>query len=217
MPEYSVFKSSIEVYCPWETDTVFESYRQHTVGSLVTRDRIWILYSLARQAAALDGCWYECGVYRGGTAEMLAVIAAGSGRRLHLFDTFQGMPETDRDLDKHGRGDFSDTGLAAVKDRLCPWSENIELHPGFIPDTFAGRENDSIALAHVDVDIHQSVSDCCAFIYPRLLPSGIMVFDDYGFASCPGARVAVDEFCRDKPEVPLILPTGQAVIFRAAI
>ena len=41
-----------------------------------------------------------------------------------------------------------------------------------------------------------------------------MIFDDYGFPSCPGARRAVDEFFLDKHEIPLILATGQAVVFR---
>ena len=43
-----------------------------------------------------------------------------------------------------------------------------------------------------------------------------MVFDDYGFASCPGARKAVDEFFNDKPERPLVLPTAQAIVMRLA-
>ena len=40
-----------------------------------------------------------------------------------------------------------------------------------------------------------------------------MIFDDYGFPTCPGARQAVDEFFADKREVPFVLPTGQAVVF----
>jgi O-methyltransferase len=59
------------------------------------------------------------------------------------------------------------------------------------------------------------VLDCCHFIYPRLLAGGFMVFDDYGFPSCFGARQAVDEFFAGRPEVPLVLPTGQAVVFKA--
>ena len=42
-----------------------------------------------------------------------------------------------------------------------------------------------------------------------------MVFDDYGFPTCPGAKAAVDEFFHGRKEVPLVLPTGQAVVFAA--
>jgi len=64
------------------------------------------------------------------------------------------------------------------------------------------------------VDIYQSIHDCCHHIYPRLSPGAMMVFDDYGFPSCPGARKAVDEFFHDKPERPLVLPTAQAIVIR---
>jgi O-methyltransferase len=39
-----------------------------------------------------------------------------------------------------------------------------------------------------------------------------MVFDDYGFLTCPGAKKAVDEFFSDKREYPCYLPTGQAIV-----
>jgi hypothetical protein len=41
-----------------------------------------------------------------------------------------------------------------------------------------------------------------------------MLFDDYGFPACPGARKAVDEFFRDRPEAPVVLATGQAVVIK---
>jgi O-methyltransferase len=43
-----------------------------------------------------------------------------------------------------------------------------------------------------------------------------MVFDDYGFPTCPGARKAVDEFFANKPETPIVLDTGQAIAIRNA-
>ena len=56
------------------------------------------------------------------------------------------------------------------------------------------------------------VLDSCDFFYPRLTPGGMMLFDDYGFASCPGVRKAVDEFFADKMQKPIYLPTGQALV-----
>jgi O-methyltransferase len=70
-------------------------------------------------------------------------------------------------------------------------------------------------MVHIDADIYQSVKDSCTFFYPRLESGGIMVFDDYGFPSCPGARKAVDEFFSDKEEFPFYLPSGQCFIVRA--
>ncbi|MDH5179142.1 MAG: TylF/MycF family methyltransferase [Gammaproteobacteria bacterium] len=188
--------------------------------SVVSPDRVYVLYTLALQALRLGGSWYECGVYKGGTAAMLAQLIAqneASPRALHLFDSFSGMPETDAVHDLHQKGDFADTSVEEVTRHVSSCVKDasfINFHKGFIPDTFAGREQDEIAFAHVDVDIYRAIHDCCEFIYPRLQNGGFIVFDDYGFGSCPGARTAVDEFFADKPEQPLVLPTGQALVFR---
>lgn len=56
--------------------------------------------------------------------------------------------------------------------------------------------------------------DCCKFFYPRMERGGVMIFDDYGFVSCPGAKMGVDKFFLDKAENPTYLPTGQCVVFK---
>jgi O-methyltransferase len=169
-----------------------------------------------RQAVHVPGDIWECGVYRGGTAAMLAAMLADlcPEKRLHLFDTFEGMPETDAARDLHREGDFADTSAEAVA-AYVGHADRCVLHKGFIPQTFAGLEGSRIALAHIDVDIYRSILDCLDFVWPRLSTGGFVVFDDYGFASCPGARAAVDEFFRGRPSVPLCLPTGQALAFKS--
>ena len=52
------------------------------------------------------------------------------------------------------------------------------------------------------------------FFYPRLNSGGMIICDDYGFRTCPGARRAVDEYMSDKMESVIELPTGQAVIIK---
>lgn len=207
------------LFSPWRGYGEFaEYYRAVQNYSLVSEERCYVLYSLARQALALSGEFWECGVFKGGTAILLSKLLQQYGKErvppLHLFDTFAGMPETDAEKDRHRRGDFSETSLEAVRARI-PHKSFVEFHAGVIPQTFVGMEKSRVAFAHIDVDIYHAVRDCCAFIYPRLLPGGFMIFDDYGFPSCPGARQAVDEFFDDKPEVPLVLPTGQAVVIAA--
>jgi O-methyltransferase len=203
--------------CPWlggPFTTLMDDIRPLT---LVSPDRCWVLHSLARQARTLPGIFLEAGVYRGGTAMLLRRAieeTPNACTQLHLFDTFAGMPDTDPSRDFHRAGDFADTSIEAVRGRIGP-DNFIHYHPGFIPNTFADIADEAISLAHIDVDIYRSVIDCCAFVYPRLVDGGFMVFDDYGFPSCPGARAAVDEFFAGHSEVPLVLPTGQAVIFKS--
>lgn len=207
------------LFSPWNDYGDFARYRALAAPyTLVSRDRLYVLYSLALNAIHLRGDFWECGVYKGGTARMFAEFLVANARadvKLHLFDTFSGMPETDKVLDIHRKGDFSDTNLETVR-RVVGNPERVVFHPGWIPDTFRDMSHAQIALAHVDVDIYRSILDCCEFIYPRLKAGGVMVFDDYGFATCPGARKAVDEFFGDKPETPIVLQTGQAMAIRSA-
>jgi len=207
------------LFSPWNGYGEFAEYLKLAAPyTLVSPDRLYVLWGLARNAVQLHGDFWECGVYKGGTARMLAEFLCLNARpevKLHLFDTFAGMPETDRNVDVHKKGDFSDTSLAAVK-QLVGIGERVEFHPGWIPESFQGMPDRPIALAHVDVDIYRSVWDCCEFIYPRLQVGGVMIFDDYGFPTCPGARKAVDDFFAGKPESPIVLGTGQALAIRLA-
>ena len=182
------------LFSPWRGGGEFRRYADLAAPrTLVSLDRCWVLYTLARQCLKLGGGVWECGVYKGGTARMLAQLIAdhnlGPGTTLHLFDTFQGMPSTDPDKDWHAPGDFADTSAEAVSE-FVGHPNLVELRPGLVPQTFAGLESAKVCFAHVDVDIYQSVLDCCEFIVPRLKVGGIVVFDDYGFPSCPGARSA---------------------------
>jgi O-methyltransferase len=201
---------------PWRGLSEFRRiYDEISRYTLVTPERAWTLYSLGRQALCLDGDFVEAGVYRGGTARLFRrlIETASPLRRLHLFDTFSGMPETNPQRDLHKLGDFSDTDGEMVS-TLVGREDWIAYHKGLIPETFKGLEDIRVALSHIDVDIYDSVFDCCEFLYPRTVPGGFLIFDDYGFPSCPGARAAVDEFFKSRPEVPLVLHSGQAIVFK---
>lgn len=144
----------------------------------------------------------------------LSKALAASGKTLHLFDTFAGMPAVREDTDIHRAGDFNDTSLERVRAYLSD-CRNVELYQGIFPHTAGPVAQRQFALAHIDVDIYQSVADCCAFFYPRMARGGIMVFDDYGFISCPGVKPAVDAFGRQARDADL--PADRPVPGRAAL
>jgi O-methyltransferase len=203
------------LFSPWLARDFLRKIEMVLEKSLVSPERCYVLYELGRHALGVPGDFWECGVYRGGTALMLADMLRehASTKKLHLFDTFTGLPETDAAQDLHKKGDFADVTLAEVIDYVGA-PDTAVFHPGFIPETFTGLKAGPIAFAHIDVDIYRSVLDCLNFIYPRLSRGAVIVFDDYGFPSCPGARKAVDTFFAAKSEVPLCLGTGQAIACR---
>ncbi len=214
-PDIPYRASYYPCFRPYDVDEPFKRlHKEISTRTIVSVEPLWVLYTLAQQSLSLPGIFMEAGVYKGGTAKMLKEIIKAKGNRhpLHLFDTFAGMPETDAGTDLHKQGDFQDTSLNAVSAWIG--QDNVVYHQGILPDTFTPVEDAMIAFSHIDVDIKSSVRACCDFVYPRLIPGGVMVFDDYGHVTCPGARAAVDEFFADKPEKPLAFVHGQAVVFK---
>lgn len=190
----------------------------------VSTDRCFVLYQWLRRCLGLEGAVAECGVNTGGTAHLLALLLAGHARQarresreLHLFDTFTGMPDLAvPQRDYHSPGDFSQTSLRLVRDRLgdLPF---LRFHPGVMPGTFAEvRDVERFSFVHIDVDIYPSVLACCQWFWPRMCPGGVMVFDDYGFWPYRhAARAAVDEFFAGTPEdTPLVSASGQAIALK---
>jgi O-methyltransferase len=218
-----VVPNGFRLYTPWfatDDEAPFSvAYRAATAGGpvIVTRDRCYVLNSFARRP--VEGDVAECGVLTGGTAHLLAATMAneGSPATFHLFDTFGGMPDTaDPARDFHAPGDFAETSLERVRSRLAAYP-NVRFHPGFVPDTFAELDDETrFALVHVDLDSYPSVRDACAGLWPRVVPGGAMIFDDYGFRHLRhAARRAVDEYFSDQPDKPIVLPTGQAFVLRS--
>ena len=128
------------------------------------------------------------------------------------------MLKVDSNEDLHDIGDFSDTSFHKVQSLMEPKQSHnfvVVLKQGWIPKSFNGLEDSKFSFVHIDLDLYESIKNTLSFIYPRLLKGGVLVFDDYGFASCPGAKKAVDEFVNQVGESLLVLSTGQAIIIKA--
>jgi len=214
IPDLAAYRPRFQ---PWLLPAWQRRFAPTRGKTLVSDDRLYTLATLLRQAlATAAGDVVESGVYQGGTARLLAGVIAESGaaRPLVLCDTFAGMPDTDPAVDLHRKGDFSDTSLEAVRRYLGAFA-GVEHVPGLIPASLAPLAQRRFCFVHVDLDIYTAVLEASRFFYERVTPGGFLVYDDYGFASTPGARQAVDQFYADKLETPLVLPGGQAVIFKA--
>jgi hypothetical protein len=138
---------------------------------------------------------------------------AGVNRKIHLFDSFEG-------LSKPGEKDgtfWSTGGLSAdeskARQNLAGFS-NAAFYRGWIPERFPEVGDRSFALVHIDVDLYQPTLDSLAFFYPRMVKGGLIICDDYGFTTCPGAREAMDSFFGHMPELVVHLPTGQGLVLK---
>lgn len=198
----------------WDADLQFNTlYTQIQDHTLASKQRCYLLHHLAAYVSCLEGQAAEIGVYKGGTARLIAKTLEPKNKEIHLFDTFTGMPETNPQKDSYRAGAFSDTSLESVKNYLAD-CQNIFLYPGMFPETAGPIEDRQFCFVHIDVDIYDSVKNCCEFYFPRLVGGGLLVFDDYGDRSCPGAKAAIDEFFSTTLEKPIYLPTGQCIIYK---
>jgi len=107
----------------------------------------------------------------------------------------------------HWRGNDLSSDTSHAKQFLSRFN-NVEFHDGWIPSRFSDVEDKNFSFVHIDVDLYQPTHDSIVFFYSRLSPGAIVVCDDYGFTTCPGATRAFDEFLSDKPEKMLALPDG---------
>lgn len=219
---YKKYVSGRDILQPWLEDTQIAELMSYLekCGSmtLVDWDRMWIVRWGFLQTTNLTGEIWELGVYRGGSAlflkRLIETLDMGPERpALRLFDSFEGLSSPAAGVDLHEKGDFGDTSLDEVK-RLVGEDAHIDYRIGWVPSTFKGLEKSRIRFAHIDLDLHDPIYASCEFVYPRLEAGGVIVFDDYGFDSCPGARKAIDDYFRDKREAVLYIPTGQAVVVK---
>ncbi len=164
--------------------------------TLLPNEVLQAMIAAAMKAPA--GHIVEVGVYRGGSAWWLAGVAEARNVPIHLFDTFSGMPHA-ADEDPHKVGEFADTNVAAIE-QLIPAAL---IYPGVFPGTLPWSLQ-NIAFVHCDVDQYESTRDVIATLWPRMLPGGIMWFDDMELVP---ARRAVDEYF--SPEKLLPGPQGR--------
>lgn len=150
------------------------------------------LIELARQTLSLEGDYWECGVYNGGSASMIH-DAIPSDRKLVLFDSFEGLPQETEHDNFHKKGDFNDVDFERVKEYFSTRS-NVTIVKGFVPETFSGFTDSKICFLHLDLDLYEGYKYTLEFVWPRLVNGGIIVLDDYNASTCAGARKATDEF-----------------------
>jgi hypothetical protein len=159
----------------------------------------------------VDGAVAECGVLRGHFAAYINRYF--QNRRLYLFDTFTGFDERDtvnesdaikKWLDVYGG--FYLPGNTDIVSARCPFPENLVFKKGYVPDTFAGLENERFAFVNLDMDLYLPELNALRFFVPRLSKGGVILLHDYFNPSLHGVKQAVDEFSSEYDFVRI--PTG---------
>lgn len=159
----------------------------------------------------IPGDIVECGVWKGGSMMAVALRLMqlnAADRRLHLFDTFEGMtPTTPEDADYRGRPadelwQLQSPGTAWLKIPLEEVRNNlrstgypedlVRYVPGPVEQTLPAATPAQISILRLDTDWYASTKTELEALYPRLAVGGVLILDDYGYWK--GQRQAVDEY-----------------------
>jgi O-methyltransferase len=161
----------------------------------------------------VQGDFVECGVWKGGSAGVmgLALKARGEERILHLFDSFQGLPEPTIDDGAHaaeysgGRGsgvlqsvDKCRAGVEEVRDFLINQlglsDKLVGFHIGWFQDSIpkSAPAVGPISVLRLDGDWYESTRVCLEFLYPLMSSGGVVILDDY--FCWQGCAKATEEF-----------------------
>ena len=191
----------------------------YPAAAVDVRWRMWILVSLARSCRRLPSQHYaEFGSYRGGCAYMLLAMGAlPPGGRLHLFDTFEGIPPAQLTPAERGTAwshRYLDASAEALQTHLDRWSEQVAIWPGDVLQTVPEPTITSLAFAHFDLNASAPTRHVLEAAWPLVCPGGIVVFDDYGEDAFLDQRVVVDAYFAHHGVELTALPTGQALAMK---
>jgi len=203
---------------------LYEGCKAFTMTSI---ERLYSLYKsieyLCRSGIAGDLA--ECGVWRGGSCMLMARVLLGhrdTARRIFMYDTFAGHPRPDaekdidiwgnRAIDEWQRREASGTtrewgfaSLAETRANLTSTGypeDRLVFVEGMVEKTVPESGPERLALLRLDTDWYESARAALHHLYPRLVPGGILIIDDYGHYK--GQRQAVDSYFREIGCAPLL-------------
>jgi hypothetical protein len=143
----------------------------------------------------VQGDIVEFGCMTGRTANVMAAAMASwkADKKIHLFDSFEGLPpathEVDRSSDHVKDGTWAPgtcKGLspAALKKKCMNYlpAEKILIYEGWFSANMSKIPSGTkFALVHVDCDLYQSTMDCLDYLFKEKMisPGAILLFDDW--------------------------------------
>ena len=184
--------------------------------TMTSNERLYTLVHAVRYVVKNDipGDIVECGVWKGGS--MMAAIKVLQGLRheeknIYLYDTFEGMSaptDSDRKIDgtiakeafersriNENSSEWCRSSLEEVRGSIYSTGydrSKVHFVKGKVEETIPKTMPEKIALLRLDTDWYESTKHELVHLFPRLVPGGVLILDDYG--SWLGAQKAVDEY-----------------------
>jgi O-methyltransferase len=176
------------------------------------------LYRLGRDVVTRDiaGDFVECGVCNGGSAAAIACGLRSSGRRVWLYDSFQGVPKPS-EIDGACAANFTGAWVGELENVKRAMEiagvadKDYIVRAGWFKDTFRLPLPERVSILHIDADWYDSVLLSLNTFYDRVGEGGIVVLDDFGHWE--GCREAFYDFISQRHLKPLLERFGHTQAF----
>lgn len=181
------------------------------------------IYELFKRTTEIPGGIIELGVRNGANFFFLSRLLeifnqpqrydGIASKHLYGFDTFAGFPSvSDEDMSSSSWFDMKVGGVPSDRNvffedfesfkRSSPISERIHIVEGDVMNTIPQFLDDNpgarFSMVYFDMDIYEPTLFALQNLWSKIVPGGILIFDEYGFKEFPGESSAVDEFFHDK-------------------
>jgi hypothetical protein len=213
----------------WMDDPAFvEAYTRGIATGHRFGDQLhceWRVYTAcwaAYLAKDLDGDFVECGVNTGiFSAAICSYIDFNRypEKHFYLLDTFEGAPpdqllpeETAAALEAKSEGYYFDS-----YDLVCrTFAEYPNVVPikGRVPETLARVPSSRIAYLCVDLNAAVPERAALEYFWDKVVPGGVILLDDYGYAGHEAQRRSFDDFARSRDARIFSMPTGHGLLIK---
>ena len=152
----------------------------HTHSEIVA-----LMRAILRTPRSVEGAIVEAGCFKGGSTAKLSLGAQLTGRKLLVFDSFEGLPTVaPQETSRFSKGQYQGR-LEEVQNNVRTYGaiDGCEFFQGWFEHTLP-RLAEPVAIAFVDVDLRDSLKTCLTYIYPKLVPSGSIFSHDGHLPQC---------------------------------
>ncbi len=144
----------------------------------------------------VDGDVVEFGCYVGTTSVFLQSLLVSTDKKLHVYDSFSGLPAKSIEDHSPAGEQFKEGELTASKQEFINNFKHLGLplpiiHKCWFSNLLPEALPNSISFAYLDGDYYHSILDPLKLIWPKLTHGARIVIDDYHTEQLPGVKKAV--------------------------
>lgn len=165
-------------------------------------NRVLTIYELYKKTLGLAGHIADVGVYKGASsllfAKLIKIFEAEALTLCHGFDWFEGMKKSEKDselsIDGGYKTDYESIMELVKKQNLDNILKIHKLDLTKDLDTFFEKYNHlRFKLVMMDAGFYEVMKASIPYFYEKLIPGGIMIFDQYSHEFAPGETLAISE------------------------